>query len=176
MRFHDTTIAGVVRVELEPRVDARGSFSRVFDLKEIQDRYPAMRIVQVNRSLTRERGTIRGFHHQRAPKSEEKIVQCLQGRILDVALDILPGSPTYRQWVAAELSGENQELLIVPKHCAHAFQALSDDCVVEYFVSEYYAPEAEEGFRWDDPAFGIPWPIPEPTLSPKDERWPLVAS
>jgi len=176
MKFHDTAIAGVVRVELEPRVDARGSFSRVFDLKEIQDRYPALQIVQVNRSLTRERGTIRGFHHQRAPSSEEKIVQCLQGKILDVAVDIEPGSPTYRRWVAVELSGENQELLIVPKHCAHAFQALSADCVVEYFVSEYYTPEAEEGFLWNDPAFGVRWPIREPALSPKDERWPLLAS
>lgn len=174
MIFQDTKISGVVRVALEPRVDSRGTFSRVFDSKLIQQRYAGMQIVQINRSLTRKRGTIRGLHHQRAPDSEEKIVQCLRGNILDVAVDIDSGSPTYRQWVAVELSADNMEMLIVPKHCAHGFQALSDDCLVEYFVSEYYAPDAEEGFRWDDPAFRIEWPIAEPELSPKDRSWPLL--
>jgi dTDP-4-dehydrorhamnose 3,5-epimerase len=174
MKFQNTKISGVVRVALEPRVDARGTFSRVFDLKLVREHYAPIQIVQVNRSLTRKRGTIRGLHHQRAPSSEEKIVQCLRGSILDVAVDIDSGSPTYRQWVAVELSAENMEMLIVPRHCAHGFQALSDDCVVEYFVSEYYAPDAEEGFRWDDPAFGIEWPIAEPELSPKDRGWPFL--
>jgi dTDP-4-dehydrorhamnose 3,5-epimerase len=171
-----TKIAGVHGVRLEPRGDTRGYFARVFDLARMREVDPKFQIVQINRSLTQARGTIRGLHYQRAPKGEDKLVQCLQGAIFDVAVDLRPDSPTYRQWAGRELSAENKELFLVPKGCAHGFQTLTDDCLVEYFVSEYYSPESEAGVRWNDPAIGVEWRIADPFTSDKDAAWPLLAS
>jgi dTDP-4-dehydrorhamnose 3,5-epimerase len=169
-----TKIAGVYGVTLEPRGDARGYFARVFDMTRMREVDPKFQIVQINRSLTQARGTVRGLHYQHAPKAEDKLVQCLQGKIFDVAVDLRSDSPTYRQWVGRELSAENKELLLVPKGCAHGFQTLTDDCLVEYFVSEYYAPETEGGVRWNDPAIGVDWPLADPFTSEKDAAWPLL--
>jgi dTDP-4-dehydrorhamnose 3,5-epimerase len=169
-----TDIAGVTAFALSPREDARGYFARVFDLDVVRAVCPGYEVVQVNRSLTGPARTIRGLHYQVAPYAEDKLVQCLQGRIFDVAVDLRPGSPTFRRWVGRELSAENRELLLVPKGCAHAFQTLTEDCLVEYFVSARYAPEAERGVRWDDPAIGIDWPLADPSTSEKDARWPSL--
>jgi len=174
VNLHATKIAGVHGVTLEPRGDARGYFARVFDMTRMREVDPRFQIVQINRSLTQARGTIRGLHYQRAPKAEDKLVQCLQGKIFDVAVDLRVDSPTYRQWVGRELSAENKELFLVPKGCAHGFQTLTDDCLVEYFVSEYYAPETEGGVRYNDPAIGVDWPLAEPFTSEKDAAWPLL--
>ena len=175
MNLIPTAIAGVYRAQLQPRGDARGMFARVFDLAKLREVDPAFGIVQINRSLTRARGTIRGLHFQRAPRAEDKLVQCLQGAIFDVAVDLRPDSPTYRRWVGQELSAENMEMFLVPKGCAHGFQTLTADCVVEYFVSEYYTPESEGGVRWSDPAIGVRWPLADPFTSDKDAAWPLLA-
>jgi len=169
-----TKIAGVYGVTLEPRRDTRGYFARVFDMTRMREVDPKFQIVQINRSLTQAPGTVRGLHYQRAPKAEDKLVQCLQGKIFDVAVDLRRDSPTYRQWVGRELSAENKELFLVPKGCAHGFQTLTDDCLVEYFVSEYYAPETEGGVRWNDPAIGVDWPLADPFTSEKDAAWPLL--
>lgn len=174
MNLTPTKIAGVYRVQLEPRGDARGYFARVFDLQTLRDADPAFEIVQINRSLTRAQGTIRGLHFQRAPKAEDKLVQCLQGAIFDVAVDLRPDSPTYREWVGQLLNAENKELFLVPKGCAHGFQTLTEDCLVEYFVSQCYSPEHEGGVRWSDPALGVRWPLGQPFTSEKDAAWPLL--
>lgn len=176
MKLEPTPIAGVYVATLEPRGDARGSFARVFDLNTLHAADPAYRIVQINRSWTKQAGTIRGLHFQRAPRAEDKFVQCLGGAIFDVAVDIRPESPTFRKWFGVELSAENQKLLLVPKGCAHGFQSLTDDAIVEYFVSEFYSPGDEGGHRWNDPAFGVAWPRPVTSTSDKDAAWPLVGA
>ncbi len=174
MNLEATKIAGVFRVHIEPRGDVRGYFARIFDLETVRRVDPTFQIVQINRSLTQAKGTIRGLHFQRAPRAEDKLVQCLRGAIFDVAVDLRPGSPTYRQWVGQELSAESKDLLIVPKGCAHGFQTLTDDCLVEYFVTEFYSPEHEGGIRWSDPAIGVAWPLGQPLTSEKDAAWPLL--
>src|SRR5437867_1949208 len=158
MNLRSTKIAGVFRIELKPAGDSRGYFTRVFDLPKLQEVDLKFQIVQINRSLTQAKGTIRGLHFQSAPRAEDKLVQCLQGAIFDVAVDLRPQSPTYRQWIGEELNSQNMHLLLVPKGCAHGFQTLTGDCLVEYFVSEFYSPEYEGGIRWSDPAIGIRWP------------------
>jgi dTDP-4-dehydrorhamnose 3,5-epimerase len=127
----------------------------------------------LHRSLTGDKGTIRGLHFQKSPKQEDKIVQCLQGSIFDVAVDLRKNSPTYGKWVGEILSAENKRMLLVPKGFAHGFQTLEKDCLVEYFVSQYYSPTHERGVRWNDPFFNVKWPIAKAVVSEKDGKWPL---
>src|SRR5207253_2385448 len=150
MKLIPTHIAGCFRIQLQPIGDARGHFTRVIDVEPLREVDPLFRIARVNRSLTRAKGAIRGLHFQRPPKAEDKVVQCLAGSIFDVCVDIRPESPTYRQWIGCELSSRNEELVLVPKGCAHGFQTLTEDCLVEYFASETYSPADEGGMRWDD--------------------------
>lgn len=175
MHLIPTQIAGCYRVELRPIGDARGHFVGVFDLAALRRVDPSFTVQRVNRSHTRPKGAIRGLHFQRPPMAEDKLVQCLRGAIFDVCVDIRPESPTYLQWVGFELSAENQRLSLVPKGCAHGFQTLSDDCLVEYFVDGSYSPEHEGGRRWDDRALGITWPLSCTLTSERDSRWPLHA-
>lgn len=175
MNLVPTTIADVHRLQLAPIEDERGFFLRVFDLSLLRTVHPGFSVLRVNRSFTRARGAIRGLHFQTPPRAEDKLVQCLKGAIFDVAVDMRPGSPTYRRWVGFELSAANQEMLLIPKGCAHGFQTLTEDCLIEYFVTEAYAPEHEGGLRWNDPALGIAWPQPCTQTSEKDAAWPLMA-
>jgi dTDP-4-dehydrorhamnose 3,5-epimerase len=115
------------------------------------------------------------MHYQRPPKAEDKLVQCVAGAIFDVCVDARPDSPTYLQWVGTELNAENQEFVLIPKGCAHGFQTLREDSLVEYFVSEMYSQPHEEGLHWSDPALGIRWPLPCSMTSPKDAAWPMLA-
>ena len=161
MRFTTTRIAGCQRVELRRLDDDRGHFTTIFEREEFGSIDPAFLVERVNRSLTRMKGAIRGIHFQRAPMAEDKLVQCLRGRIFDVCVDLRTDSPTYLAWTAIELSAENQDLLLVPKGCGHAFQTLTNDCLVEYFVTGRYSPDHESGVRWSDPAIGIEWPLLE---------------
>lgn len=175
MKVTKTKLENVYIIDPEPRGDSRGYFARVFgkdELKKFNISYG--NIVQINRSLTVEKGTIRGLHFQKPPKQEDKIVQCLKGSIFDVALDIRKNSKTYGQWVGCELSEENKRMLLVPKGFAHAFQTLSKNTVVEYFVSQYYSPDKEDGIRWNDPMFNIKWPIKKAIVSDKDAAWKLI--
>jgi dTDP-4-dehydrorhamnose 3,5-epimerase len=174
MNFIPTKIAGCHRARLELLQDARGYFTNVFDLETIRGVNPSFNVVRACRSLTQAQGAIRGLHFQRAPKAEDKLVQCLEGTIFDVCVDARPESPTYLQWVGVELSAENKELMLVPKGCAHGFQTLSENCLVEYFVTEAYSPPHEMGLRWDDPALGIEWPLVCTMTSARDAAWPLV--
>lgn len=173
MIFTKTRINGVYIITQEPRVDSRGYFSRIFAKEELKKHRISFNIVHANRSLTVERGMIRGMHYQRYPKQEDKLVQCIKGSIFDVALDLRKGSKTYAEWVSEVLSGDNKKMMLVPKGFAHGFQTLEKNCLVEYFVTQYYAASHERGIRWNDPYFDIDWPIKKAIVSEKDRNWTL---
>lgn len=174
MKFHKTSLPDVYEIELEPRGDERGYFSRVFCKNELKEIGITFNIAQINRSLTEKKGTIRGLHMQKSPMGEDKIVQCLQGEIFDVAVDMRKNSKTYGKWYGTILNPENKKMLLVPKGFAHGFQVLKKGSLVEYFVSQFYTPDKEIGFRWNDPYFKIQWPIKKAVLSEKDNVWPLL--
>lgn len=171
MQFTETAIPEVFVVALEKREDARGYFARAWCEKEFESRR-LPRFVQANMSMCREKGTVRGLHYQAAPHGEAKYLRCLRGAVFDVVADIRSGSPAFRRWSGVELTAENRKAVFVPAGLPHAYQALTDDAEVIYFTSAYYAPEAERGLRWNDPAFGIEWPIREVIVSLKDAGWP----
>lgn len=174
MKFTKTKIKGVYLIDLEPRLDGRGYFTRVFAGEELKKQGISYKIVHINRSLTEKKGTIRGLHFQKKPYQEEKIVQCLQGSIWDVALDLRKKSPTYGKWFGQILTPENKKMLLIPKGVAHAFQTLEKNTVVEYFVSEFYSAQHESGVRWNDPLFKIKWPVKKVSVSEKDGNWPYI--
>jgi dTDP-4-dehydrorhamnose 3,5-epimerase len=176
--FRPTELSGVVVVELEPFVDERGSFTRTFDAELFAAHGLDPRVVQCNNSFNPQAGTLRGLHYQLAPHAECKFVRCAQGRVFDVAVDLRPDSPTHRRWVGVELSAHNRLCVVVPEGCAHGFQTLEDDSEVHYQTSAAYAPEADRGVRWDDPAFAIRWPQPPAggrILSVRDRAHPDYA-
>ncbi|OGH16077.1 MAG: dTDP-4-dehydrorhamnose 3,5-epimerase [Candidatus Levybacteria bacterium RIFCSPHIGHO2_02_FULL_40_18] len=173
MKIHKTKIRGVYVIEAEPKVDDRGYFMRIYAKEVLKKNKIEFDIVHINRSFTKQKGTIRGIHYQIKPHAENKIIQCLHGKVFDVAIDLRRNSKTFGKWLGVELSEKNKKMLLVPRGCGHAFQTLEKDTVVEYFVTEYYSPEYEKGIRWDDPFFKIQWPIDKPLLSEKDASWPL---
>lgn len=173
MIFLKTKIKGLYIIEPELKIDERGYFARFFCKKELTKENLVFDIMQINRSFTKKKGTIRGMHFQRDPKSEGKIIQCLKGAIYDVAIDIRKNSSTYGQWVAEELTENNKKMFFIPKGFAHGFQSLKDNSEILYFVSEFYSPEYEGGIRWNDPFFNINWPVKNPILSEKDKNWPI---
>jgi dTDP-4-dehydrorhamnose 3,5-epimerase len=158
---------------LEPREDNRGFFARVWADDEFAAHGLVSRVVQMNLSYNRVAGTLRGMHFQHAPYAETKLVRCIRGAIYDVIIDLRPDSPTYKRWIGVKLTAANRLALYVPEGFAHGFQTLEDDTEVFYQVSQYYTPSAEGGVRYDDPAFGIEWPLPVTEISEKDKRWPL---
>lgn len=174
MIFKKIKPEGLYIIEPELKSDERGYFARIFCEEEFKKNGLDFKVVQINRSLTKKKGTIRGMHFQKSPKSEDKIIQCLRGAIYDVAIDLRQDSLTYGQWVVEELSEDNKKMFLIPKGFAHGFQALVDNSEIQYFVSEFYSPECESGVRWDDPFFNIKWPIDNPLLSEKDKNWPLI--
>jgi dTDP-4-dehydrorhamnose 3,5-epimerase len=172
MIFNKTSIEGMYVIESELKMDERGYFTRAFCKNENKDNNIDFDIVQINRSLTKQEGVIRGMHYQKSPMTDERIVQCLQGAIYDVVLDIRKNSPTFGKWEAVELTQDNAKMVLVPKGCAHGFQTTQSQSMVQYLVSNFYSPSHEGGIRWNDPLFSIHWPIPNPTMSPKDQGWP----
>lgn len=174
MKFKETKIKGLHIIEPELKIDERGYFARIFCKEELKKIGIDFEIVQINRSLNKKRGTLRGMHFQKPPKAEDKIVQCIKGAIYDVAIDLRENSPTYGRWVAVELSEDNKKMFLIPKGFAHGFQSLTDNSEILYFISEFYSPEYESGVRWNDPFFNIKWPIKNPILSEKDKNWPLI--
>jgi dTDP-4-dehydrorhamnose 3,5-epimerase len=157
--------------------DDRGWFTETYNREKYVRLGVEVNFVQDNHSLSRSPLVLRGLHFQTPPKGQDKLVRCVRGRIWDVAADIRRGSPTYGQWVAAELSAENGCQLFVPVGFAHAFLTLEPDCEVEYKVSELYAPECDGGLIWNDPTLDIAWPVAgaAPVLSEKDGRLPTLA-
>lgn len=169
-----TPIAGV-RVAVSRTIgDARGEFSRLFDAGLLDGVHAGRPIVQVNRSLTRAAGSVRGMHFQRQPALEAKWVRCLRGRVFDVAVDLRRGSPTFLQHFAVELSPGAANALFVPEGCAHGFQLLEPDSELLYLHTAPYTPEHEGGVRFDDPLLGIAWPLPPSGLSPRDLSHPFL--
>ncbi|HTN52313.1 MAG TPA: dTDP-4-dehydrorhamnose 3,5-epimerase [Anaeromyxobacter sp.] len=168
MIFTETPLPGAWLVDLEKRGDDRGFFARAFCVNEFEAHGLATRFLQVNDSLSARRGTLRGMHYQLAPKAETKLVRCIRGALWDVILDLRQGSPTFGKSFGAELSAENRRMLYVPKGFAHGFVTLADDTEAFYFVDELYAPDRERGVRWNDPRFGIEWPVQPVVLSDKD--------
>ena len=126
--------------------------------------------VQDNHSKSTVKGTLRGIHFQKGDKAQAKLVRCVKGAVLDVAVDLRHDSPTYKQWVAVELSEENKKQLLIPRGFGHGFVTLTDDVEFLYKADNYYAPEADGGIRWDDPEIGVEWGVEEPILSEKDEK------
>ena len=130
--------------------------------------------VQDNHSMSSVKGTLRGIHFQKGDKAQAKLVRCVRGAVLDVAVDLRHESPTYKQWVAVELSAENKKQLLIPRGFGHGFVTLTDEVEFLYKADNYYAPEADGGIRWNDPEIGVDWGVGNPILSAKDEKNPLL--
>lgn len=174
MKFTPTAIPGVWVVDPEPHADERGFFARLWDPAEFAARGLNPHLAQVSVSFNRSAGTVRGMHWQADPHAEAKLVRVTRGAIWDVAVDLRPDSPTHRKWAAEELSADNRRMLYIPEGCAHGFQTLSDAAEVTYHISAAYSPTAGRGVRWDDPAFGIPWPRPATVVGDRDRGWSLI--
>ena len=159
-------------IDLERREDARGFFARTWCRKEFQDHHLDDRLVQCNLSRNARRGTLRGMHWQAAPHGETKLVRCTSGAIWDVVVDIRPDSRSYCRHFGVELDADSGRALYIPPGFAHGFVTLRDDCDVFYQMSEFYAPHAARGARWNDPAFNIAWPIAAPILHQRDAGYP----
>lgn len=174
MLFHDTALKGARLVELRPHRDGRGQFARAWCREAFSRAGIDVEIAQGNVSINPVRGTLRGLHWQAPPHGEAKLVRCVRGAVLDVLVDIDPGSPSYLKSIAVELTPANGRMLYVPPTCAHGFQTLADDTEVDYLVSAPYAPGAGRGLRYDDPALGLHWPLPVTRISEQDRTWPLL--
>ncbi len=172
MQFYPTMLRDAYLVQLKPARDNRGFFARTFCVEEFADHGLETNYPQHSISFSARRGTLRGMHYQRDPHSEVKLVRCTKGAILDVIIDIKPDSPTYRRWQGFELSSVNGRQLYIPKGFAHGFQTLSDDVEVSYLISAPYKPESAHGIRYDDPTFGISWPLSVTEISERDLHWP----
>lgn len=174
MIFEPTTLNGAFLVHLERREDERGFFARSFCQNEFAAHGLAGIFAQCNVSFNRLRGTLRGMHFQREPRPEGKLVRCTMGAAVDVIVDLRENSPTYCQWQSFELTSANHLAVFVPAGFAHGFQTLADNVELFYQMTEFYVPELASGVRWDDPAFGIEWPIANPILSDRDRSYPYL--
>jgi dTDP-4-dehydrorhamnose 3,5-epimerase len=174
MKFVTTKLAGAFVIQLEPHRDERGFFARSWCEDEFAAQGLTTRMVQSNVSLNVRKGTLRGLHFQRHPHEEVKLVRCTRGKIFDVMVDLRPESPTYKQWVGAELTEDNHTMLYVPQRFAHGFITLTETAEVFYQVSHRYSRETASGALWNDPAFGIEWPIEPSVISAADSSWPLL--
>jgi len=172
MIFTETTLNGAFVIEPELRHDDRGFFARTWCQREFAAEGLALEWVQCNISFSRQRGTLRGMHYQAPPYEEAKLVRCTMGAIYDVIIDLRANSPTFRQWLAVELTAVNSRMLFIPKGFAHGFQTLTDDTEVFYQMSQFYAPDYGRGIRWDDPSFKLPWPAGTRTISERDRGFP----
>lgn len=168
MIFTPTPLHGAYLIDLEKRGDDRGFFARAFCQKEFAAHGLSTQFVQVNNSLSAQRGTLRGMHYQLTPKAEVKVVRCIRGSLYDIILDLRKDSPTFGQSFGAELSADNRRMMYVPKGFAHGFITLQDNSEVFYLVDEFYSPEHERGVRWNDPKFNIQWPLHPTVLSDRD--------
>jgi dTDP-4-dehydrorhamnose 3,5-epimerase len=172
MKFIATGLTGAYVIELERLEDERGFFARTFCRDEFAAHGLRPTFVQCNVSFNTRKGTLRGLHFQAKPHEEAKLVRCTRGAIYDVFVDIRRDSPSCKRWMAVELTAENRRMLYVPEGCAHGFQTLEDNSEVFYQISEMYHAQYARGLRWNDPAFAIRWPLPDPILSERDTHYP----
>jgi dTDP-4-dehydrorhamnose 3,5-epimerase len=176
--LHSTRVHGAFLIEPATAADDRGSFTEVYQLRELAERGWRGTFVRSAISHNHQRGTLRGMHFQRAPHGEGKLVRCQRGAMFDVIVDVREASPTRAQWFGIELTPSNHTQLFIPDGLAHGFQTLAPDTEVHYQMTTPYVPEAATGVRWDDPAFGIDWPEAPAqgrTIAEKDLAWPDFA-
>ncbi len=172
MKFEETPLRGAFVIDIEPIADERGFFARSFCTQELEARGLCSEVAQCSISYNRRRGTLRGLHLQQPPHGEVKLVRCTSGSIYDVIVDLRPDSPTFTRHFSIELSARNHRALYVPEGCAHGFQSLEDDTEVFYQISRGFAAHAATGFRWNDPAFAIEWPLAVSVISDRDRSFP----
>jgi dTDP-4-dehydrorhamnose 3,5-epimerase len=173
MVFKETKLKGAYIIEIDSTEDARGFFARSFCIEEFNKHGLNHHIAQCNISYNEKKGTLRGMHYQAPPHEEAKLVRCTMGAIYDLALDLRPDSPTFKHWVASELRVNNHRMFYIPEGVAHGFQTLEDHTEVFYQMSEFYHPECSRGVRWDDPKFGIKWPLEPILLSSMDRSFKI---
>ena len=176
MQIQKTNIEGLIVIQPRIFLDARGYFFESYSKKVLDEQVRTVNFVQDNESKS-SFGVLRGLHFQKPPYAQSKLVRVIHGRVLDVAVDIRKGSPTYGQWMAVELSGEKQNQLFIPRGFAHGFSVLSDEAVFQYKCDNFYHPESEGAIAWDDPQLNIDWQLPKESiiLSQKDTHHPLLA-
>lgn len=173
MIFHRTDVEGAFRIELERRADNRGFYARNFCVEEFAAHGLETSIVQINSSISYNKGTLRGFHYQLPPHAEAKTIRIMRGRLIMFIVDLRPHSPTFMKHTGIETDQEARTIIHVPKGCANAFLSLEDDTELIYFMSDRYHPEVERGIRWNDPTLGVPWPAEPEVMSDKDKALPL---
>ena len=175
MMFTATILPGVYVVDVQVHSDERGLFGRTWCADEADARGLCPHFAQCSVSFNRIKGTLRGLHFQIAPYAETKLVRCTAGAVVDVVADLRPNSPTFRRWVAQDLTADNRRALYIPEGCAHGYQTLTDGAEVFYQIAPAYQPGFSFGVRWDDPAFGIQWPDGPRIMSERDRTWPDYA-
>jgi len=173
--FRETRLAGAFTIDIEPAHDARGFFARTWCAEELQRRGLVSELTQCSLSFNKSKGTLRGMHYQQAPHDETKVVSCKAGAIYDVIVDLRPDSSSFRQWCAVELSADNRRLLYIPAGLAHGFLTLQDDSEVYYQISGRFVSGSARGVRWNDPAFGIAWPVEPSVMAGRDCTYPDFA-
>jgi dTDP-4-dehydrorhamnose 3,5-epimerase len=172
MKFTETKLPGAYLIELEPRRDERGYFARAWCAEEFGALGLNTQIAQINVGHSLRQGTVRGMHLQRPPHAEVKLVRCTRGVVFDVMVDLRADSPTCGQWAGYELSPDNGRMLYIPEGFAHGYQTLTDEAEICYQTSRAYAAAAATGVRYNDPKFGIDWPLDVSTISDADQHWP----
>jgi dTDP-4-dehydrorhamnose 3,5-epimerase len=172
MFFLKNKVNGSYVISLNKISDTRGFFSRVFCKDEFRKKKINFDIPQINTSLSKIKGTIRGFHFQLGKSSEAKLVKCIRGSIYDVVIDLRKSSKTYLKSFGIKLTSTNRKMLYIPKGCAHAFQSLEDNSELVYLVDCKYDPSKENGVRFDDRSLKIKWPLKVTSISKKDKNWP----
>ena len=176
MRFQPLPLEGAYVIEPESLQDDRGMFTRIFCQRELMEIGHSKSIVQINHSVTVEKGTIRGMHFQYPPRAEIKMVRCLRGSVFDVIVDIRNSSPTFGKWHGEVLSSDNMKMMYIAEGFAHGFQALIENAELLYLHTEFYDPKYEGGVAFDDPDIGIDWPLPAAMISAKDRGLPPLSS
>ena len=174
MKIVDMPLAGVKVVQSSQFHDDRGAFARLFCAEELQSVLGPRQIVQINQSVTRRVGAVRGMHFQFPPNAEMKMIRCLRGRVWDVAVDLRSGSPTFLQWCSRELAAGDGQMFVIPEGFAHGFQVMEPDSELLYLHTAFYQPSAEGGLRHDDPTLAITWPLPTQDVSTRDLAHPLL--
>jgi dTDP-4-dehydrorhamnose 3,5-epimerase len=172
VNFQATSIPGAQTLELERRSDERGFFARTWCREEFARQGITVDMVQASISHNRLRGTVRGLHFTWPPSREAKLVRCERGRVLNVIVDLRPDSAAFLRHVAVTLDDEQCNALYIPPGVAHGFQTLAEDCTVLYMMTDYYRPELADGVRYDDPAFGVGWPLPASCIIERDRGYP----
>lgn len=174
MKITKTKLEGVIIIEPDVFGDNRGFFMESWNKKKMEEAGLYYDFVQDNHSKSTVKGTLRGIHFQKGDKAQAKLVRCVKGAVLDVAVDLRKNSSTFKQWVGVELSAENKKQLLIPRGFGHAFVTLTDDVEFLYKADNYYASDADAGIRWNDPDIGVEWGVENPILSEKDKKNPFL--